>query len=162
METVKPLQIDAATHTNLKRLAADHKRPMKQFVAEMVNYFKQTGQDPQEVKSGSSANAIKSLEKRITTFMRNHEKEALTPMLDELAVASRGMKKYAADTVSKELFAEKMTAIGNALKQVSQQQNEEITRMKMTHDNQVKNLLAELRQIKEVIEDKMGKKGMFS
>ena len=162
MEAIKPLQIDEGTHTNLKRLAKEHGRSMKQLIAEMVNYFKQSGQDPQEVNAGSSASAIKSLERRLTTFMRKQEKEALGPMLDELAVASMTLKKTAGSTISGEEFKQKIDQLINALKQVNQHQTNEIHSLKTAHNNQVKSLLNELQQIKSVIEEKMGKKGLFN
>lgn len=167
MEAIKPLQLDEATHTNLKRLAKEHGRSMKQLVAEMVNYFKQSGQDPQQVNAGSSANAIKSLEKRFTTFIRNQEKERLTPMLDELAIVSKILREKAETMLEKEVFEKVVGQLLNNQKIINDNQqkmadNKELSTLKNTHNQSMQTLIKELSEIKEVISEKMGKKNVFN
>ena len=167
MEAVKILQLNEATHASLKRLAKDHGRSMKQLVAEMVNYFRQSGIDPEQVNAGSSANAIKSLERRFTTFMRSQEKEKLAPMLDELAIVSKLLREKAETMLELEAFnqgLERLIANQKILNdnQVKAAGKQELAKLKNAQDQGMQNVMNELARIKAVISEKMGKKNVFN
>lgn len=83
----KHIRISAGSHAHLKKLAKRHGKSIKELTEQMINYFRRTDIDPSDVSFKSSADAIKSLDKRLIGFIKTQEKEKLNPLLDEVSIA---------------------------------------------------------------------------
>ncbi|UZR99832.1 BfmA/BtgA family mobilization protein [Chondrinema litorale] len=57
----KPVQLDVQTHKNLTLLAKRHKRSIKQFTIDMIQFFEKTGIDPADAKASSLTEAVQNL-----------------------------------------------------------------------------------------------------
>lgn len=108
----KAVVLAPETHAKLTQLCQTHGSNMKEFTAQMVTYFEKTGIDPTEVAGTDLKEAIKQLRKennRVIGFIKQQEKEKLTPILDELAAATQVFRHKSAELdrvreLSKQLF----------------------------------------------------------
>ena len=55
----------------------------------MIQYFKATKADPRDPKADNPTDAIKALDRRLVSFIRQQEKEQLRPIADELKLISQ-------------------------------------------------------------------------
>ena len=145
----KPLQIHSETHKNLRKLSGEHGRSMKEFIAQMVNYFKRTGIDPLDIKTENSTSAIKALDKRLIGFIKTQEKEKLIPLLDELSILSKTIHQKLTHPVSQESFNESIKGLSSNQKKIF----EEIKKFDA--------IKIEIEELKKIIEGKQSKKGFF-
>ena len=78
-----------ATFTDFEKLAQQYGLTNKGLLAAMVQYFKATNTDPRNSKADNPTNAIKALDRRLVSFIKQQEKEQLRPIKDELILISR-------------------------------------------------------------------------
>ena len=69
----KPVQLDVETHKDLTNLAKRHQRSIKQFTADMIQFFENTGIDPADAKSSSISEAIQNLNKETLKISQMHQ-----------------------------------------------------------------------------------------
>ena len=87
----KPRHVTAspATFADFEKLAQQHGLTNKALLAAMVQYFKATKADPRDPKADNPTDAIKALDRRLISFIKQQEKEQLRPIKDELILISR-------------------------------------------------------------------------
>ena len=78
-----------ATFADFEKLAQQYGLSNKGLLAAMVQYFKATKTDPRDPKADNPTDAIKALDRRLISFIRQQEKEQLRPIKDELILISR-------------------------------------------------------------------------
>ena len=78
-----------ATFTDLETLADQYDLTNKGLLAAMVQYFKATKADPRDAKASNATDAIKALDRRLISFIKQQEKEQLRPIKDELILISQ-------------------------------------------------------------------------
>jgi hypothetical protein len=78
-----------ATFTDFEKLAQQYGLTNKGLLAAMVQYFKATNADPRDSKTDNPTDAIKALDRRLISFIKQQEKEQLRPIKDELVLISR-------------------------------------------------------------------------
>lgn len=84
METKNCLiAVEPTAHKDLQSLAIDSKKSMKEYAGAMIHFFKRTGLDPYQ-KHENTASAIKALDKRFVSFIKEQENKILIPMSDKL------------------------------------------------------------------------------
>lgn len=77
------IALEPTAHKDLQSLAIDSKKSMKEYAGAMIHFFKRTGLDPYQ-KHENSASAIKALDKRFVSFIKEQENKILIPMADKL------------------------------------------------------------------------------
>ena len=70
-------------------LAKAYKLTNKDLFSAMVRYFQATKADPRDPKTDNPTDAIKALDRRLISFIKQQEKEQLRPIKDELILISR-------------------------------------------------------------------------
>lgn len=78
-----------ATFTEFEKLAQQYGLTNKALLAAMVQYFTVTKADPRDPKADNPTDAIKALDRRLISFIKQQEKEQLRPIKDELVLISR-------------------------------------------------------------------------
>lgn len=78
-----------ATFTEFEKLAQQYGLTNKALLAAMVQYFTATKADPRDHKTDNPTDAIKALDRRLISFIKQQEKEQLRPIKDELVLISR-------------------------------------------------------------------------
>ncbi|MVM35626.1 hypothetical protein GO755_36755 [Spirosoma sp. HMF4905] len=73
-----------ATFTEFERLANSYGLTNKGLLEAMVNYFKVSKADPRDPKADNPTDAIKALDKRLVSFIKEQEKKTLHPMKEAL------------------------------------------------------------------------------
>ena len=91
-----PLELD--THAKLVEICKKKNTTIKDFTAQMVDYFYRTGIDPSAEANTNLKEAIKELRKennRVIGFIKQQEKTKLNPILDQMAVGYNEFKSNA-------------------------------------------------------------------
>ena len=83
------LSIDRSTAAELGKLASSYGLSKKGLIVAMLQYFKATKADPRDPKADNPTDAIKALDRRLISFIKQQEKEQLRPIKDELILISR-------------------------------------------------------------------------
>jgi protein-tyrosine-phosphatase len=83
------LSVDKPTADELSRLAKSYGLTKKALIVAMLQYFKATKADPRDPKADNPTDAIKALDRRLISFIKQQEKEQLRPIKDELILISR-------------------------------------------------------------------------
>ncbi len=83
------LSVDRATADELGRMASSYGLSKKALIVAMLRYFKATKADPRDPKADNPTDAIKALDRRLISFIKQQEKEQLRPIKDELILISR-------------------------------------------------------------------------
>jgi len=83
------LSVDRTTAAELGRVASSYGLTKKGLIVAMLQYFKATKADPRDPKADNPTDAIKALDRRLISFIRQQEKEQLRPIKDELILISR-------------------------------------------------------------------------
>ena len=78
-----------ATFADFEKLADQYGLTNKGLLAAMVQYFKATKADPRDPKADNPTDAIKALDRRLISFIKQQEKEQLRPIKDELILISK-------------------------------------------------------------------------
>ena len=83
------LSVDKPTADEMARLAKSYGLTKKGLLVAMLQYFKATKADPRDPKADNPTDAIKALDRRLISFIKQQEKEQLRPIKDELILISR-------------------------------------------------------------------------
>ena len=109
MKKHKAVLLEEDTHAKLTRLCEMHGRNLKQFTAQMIDYFERTTIDPTDENDTNVKGAIKELRKennRVIGFIKQQEKTKLEPILDQMAVGYRTFKEQAGTLDKLDTFEE--------------------------------------------------------
>ncbi len=120
MKKHKAVLLEEDTHAKLTRLCEMHGRNLKQFTAQMIDYFERTAIDPTDENDTNVKGAIKELRKennRVIGFIKQQEKTKLEPILDQMAVGYRAFEKHAGTLDKLGIFEKEFKKIiGNQFK----------------------------------------------
>jgi len=83
-ERDKQIAIAPALFGEFERMAESYGLTNKGLLEAMMRYFKATKADPREPKADNPTDAIKALDKRLISFIRQQEKDILRPIQDEM------------------------------------------------------------------------------
>lgn len=152
----KSIVLSGAGHEIIRQLAKKNGMTIGEFTAAMGYYFRETGQDPREVKGQNSAAAIQALSKKVGAFIRSQETEKLQPLLDELSLIAKSLTGFLNDYARQEQIKKVLQgqlrqeeAAGSLIEQI-QLLKKEIEALKTTQQRLADN-----------IEEKQKKKGLF-
>ncbi|WP_461102974.1 BfmA/BtgA family mobilization protein [Spirosoma koreense] len=81
----KSVDIAPEFYEDFTRLADQYGLTNKALLEAMISYFKATKADPRDAKADNPTDAIKALDKRLISFIRQQEKQILKPMHDNMA-----------------------------------------------------------------------------
>ena len=84
MSRYKTINANESDFTEFERLADSYGLSNTALIAAMVNYFKVTKADPRDPKADNPTDAIKALDKRLISFIKEQEKKTLHPMKEAL------------------------------------------------------------------------------
>ena len=101
MEKITTISVSQGAGDKFSEIAEKYHIPKKEMFERMVEFFYRTGHDPEDFKIEGSADAIKRLDKRLISFIRTQEKEKLTPMLEEMALANRQFQEFFVEAPNK-------------------------------------------------------------
>ena len=87
--TLKSIDVDPDLYEDFKKLGKAYKLTNKDLFSAMVRYFQATKADPRDPKTDNPTDAIKALDRRLISFIKQQEKEQLRPIKDELILISR-------------------------------------------------------------------------
>lgn len=172
------IAVDELTHKEAKKLCKTLDISLGELVQHSVVYFKKTGINPSNAENESPIKAIKELDKhigQIVAFIRTQEKEKLNPLLEYLIIISKqlddSIKKLPAaerfEVVIKSVNAHLNAGQENYKKQMAvlTESRQETLEYQMKEHNvllkAINKLQAEQEQIKQVINEKLGKKGFL-
>lgn len=108
----KSIDVSVETHDQLSRLAESYGLTNKGLVEAMLQYFKATKADPRDPKTDNPTDAIKALDRRLISFIRQQEKEQLRPIRDDLRI----LLSFVQDELPKTLRQSQIRTIGGAFK----------------------------------------------
>ena len=97
MSRYKTVNANEHDFAEFEKLAASHSLTNTALFSAMVNYFKVTKADPRDPKADNPTDAIKALDKRLISFIKEQEKKTLHPMkeaLFELASSEGATRKH--------------------------------------------------------------------
>jgi|GEM_PF-4428412 len=97
MKKHKAVLLEEDTHAKLTKLCEMHGKNLKQFTAQMIDYFERTAIDPTDENNTNLKEAIKEIRKdsnRVIGFIKQQEKTKLNPILDQMAVGYRTFDKH--------------------------------------------------------------------
>lgn len=83
-EKLRHIVASAATFSEFERMANAYGLTNKGLLESMVQYFKVTKADPRDAKADNPTDAIKALDKRLISFIKEQEKNTLNPMKEAL------------------------------------------------------------------------------
>jgi hypothetical protein len=86
---LKSIDVDPDLYEDFKKLGKAYKLTNKDLFSAMVRYFNATKADPRDPKTDNPTDAIKALDRRLISFIKQQEKEQLRPIKDELILISR-------------------------------------------------------------------------
>ncbi|MCK8496066.1 hypothetical protein M0L20_29640 [Spirosoma sp. RP8] len=86
---LKSIDVDPDLYEDFKKLGKAYKLTNKDLFSAMVRYFQATKADPRDPKTDNPTDAIKALDRRLISFIKQQEKEQLRPIKDELVLISR-------------------------------------------------------------------------
>jgi hypothetical protein len=86
---LKSIDVDPDLYEAFKKLAKSYDMTNKDLFGAMVRYFNATKADPRDPKADNPTDAIKALDRRLISFIKQQEKEQLRPIKDELILISR-------------------------------------------------------------------------
>ena len=112
MEKDKQVLISVDLFAEFERMASSYGLTKKGLLEAMILYFKSTKADPRNLKTENPAEAIKALDKRLVSFVRQQENELLRPIADDLKVILHLLSQ----DLPKTLRQSQIRTIGGALK----------------------------------------------
>jgi hypothetical protein len=83
-ERDKQVSVSPALFTEFERMADSYGLTNKALLESMIRYFQATKADPRDPKADNPTDAIKALDKRLISFIRQQEKQILKPMHDNI------------------------------------------------------------------------------
>lgn len=105
MSEFTTINISKSYKNELKKLAKAWGKPQKTFIEECIYFFKISNMNPANVENFSPKTAMEKLTKKVEStigFFINHEKNNLSPLLDELHILSKSVVKGIEHSITKE------------------------------------------------------------
>jgi hypothetical protein len=84
----KTINVPTDLHEAFERMADSYGLSQIGLMQAMMQYFKATKADPRDPKADNPTDAIKALDKRLISFIRQQEKEILKPLADDAKQAA--------------------------------------------------------------------------
>lgn len=84
MNKYKTISVSEDTFNEFERMAKSYKLTNKALVEAMLMYFKVSKADPRNPETDNPTDAIKALDRRLVTFIKEQEKKLLIPMKDAI------------------------------------------------------------------------------
>ena len=84
MATYKTISVSEDTFKEFERMADSYGLTNKGLVEAMMTYFKVSKADPRNPQADNPTDAIKALDKRIVSFIKEQEKKILIPMKEAI------------------------------------------------------------------------------
>lgn len=84
MSKYKTISVSEDTFTEFERMAKNYKLSNKGLIEAMLLYFKVSKADPRNPEADNPTDAIKALDRRLITFIKEQEKKLLLPMKDAI------------------------------------------------------------------------------
>lgn len=84
MASYKTISVSEETFKDFERMAENYGLTNKGLVEAMLTYFKVTKADPRSPQADNPTDAIKALDKRLVSFIKEQEKKILLPMKEAL------------------------------------------------------------------------------
>lgn len=85
-ERDKQVSVSPALFADFERMADSYGLTNKALLETMIRYFQATKADPRDPKMDNPTDAIKALDKRLISFIRQQEKQILKPMADNMQI----------------------------------------------------------------------------
>ncbi|UFH57515.1 BfmA/BtgA family mobilization protein [Spirosoma sp. KNUC1025] len=111
-EKDKQILISADLFAKFERMAGSYGLTKKALLEAMIFYFKATQADPRDPKADNPTDALKALDKRLVSFIRQQENELLRPMSDDLKL----LLQLISQDLPKTLRQSQIKTIGGAFK----------------------------------------------
>jgi hypothetical protein len=111
-EKDKQVLISVDLFAEFERMADSYGLTKKGLLEAMIFYFKSTKADPRSPKADNPTDAIKALDKRIVSFIRQQENDLIRPMSDDLKL----LLQLVSHDLPKTLRQGQIKTIGGALK----------------------------------------------
>ncbi len=111
-EKDKQILISVDSFGEFERMADSYGLSKKGLLEAMIMYFKATQADPRNPKADNPTDAIKALDKRLVSFIRQQENSILQPMADDLKLLIQLINQ----DLPKTLRQSQIRTIGGALK----------------------------------------------
>ena len=80
MGIYKTISVSETTFSEFERMAASYGLSNKGLLEAMVTYFKVSKADPRDPQADNPTDAIKALDRRLISFIREQEKKILIPI----------------------------------------------------------------------------------
>lgn len=111
-EKDKQILISADLFAEFERMADSYDLSKKGLLEAMIFYFKATHADPRDPKADNPTDAIKALDKRLVSFIRQQENELLRPISDDIKL----LLQLISQDLPKTLRQSQIRTIGGAFK----------------------------------------------
>jgi|GEM_PF-3239213 len=97
MSKYKTISVGEATFHEFERMADSYGLTNKGLVEAMLTYFRATKADPRDPKTDNPTDAIKALDKRLVSFIKEQEKKILVPLKEAVfeIASTEGMARRA-------------------------------------------------------------------
>ncbi|GAB4044799.1 BfmA/BtgA family mobilization protein [Spirosoma jeollabukense] len=116
-ERDKQVSVSPALFADFERMADSYGLTNKALLETMIRYFQATKADPRDPKSDNPTDAIKALDKRLISFIRQQEKQILKPMHDNMQILNNsGQEQMATVNTYMKAIAEALD--GDLLKNI--------------------------------------------
>ncbi|QJD81552.1 BfmA/BtgA family mobilization protein [Spirosoma rhododendri] len=111
-EKDKQVLISVDLFSDFERMAESYGLTKKGLLEAMILYFKATKADPRNPKTDNPTDAIKALDKRLVSFIRQQENDLLRPINDDIKL----LIQLVSQELPKTLRQGQIKTIGGALK----------------------------------------------
>jgi len=85
----KSIIISDRSHKEIKKLTESFGSTIGGLVESMITYFKRTGINPKNAINENPSTMVKTLDKRIVSFLKVQERDILKPLKDEVYLSSK-------------------------------------------------------------------------
>lgn len=118
-ERDKQVSVSPALFADFERMADSYGLTNKALLETMIRYFQATKADPRDPKTDNPTDAIKALDKRLISFIRQQEKQLLKPMHDNMQlVLSNSQADMEAITDCVNIIAQALSVDGDLLRNI--------------------------------------------
>lgn len=166
------VSINKLTHKELKSLCKMYQITIIDFIQHGVNYFKQTGINPEHVPLESPRKAIRELTLRVEQIIgvvKTHEHEKLNPLLEHIMMLCRRIELLLNDAPKESTFKVVLTRIEDVIDEDKKRHVEQLRAQekhyklvmdadqKILHEimSKMDKMTAEQERIKEAIETRL-------
>lgn len=172
------IAVDNRTLEEAKKLTKTHNLTLGELVQHSVIYFKKTGINPSDADNENPLKAIKELERRvgqIVNYITKQDKEKLNPLLEGMLGLKRGLDDSLKKLPAAERFEKVIDGINKYIATESENHKKQMALLTQSHQKiadesrderlalikSINSLQAEQQEIKQVIKDKLSKKGIL-